>query len=327
MYNLTTRLSKQSLVRLFALSLITSCGTVGTNDVEKNEASEVSKTSGSEVISIPVSFTQKNVLTLAAATTFNISMDGCASGFTATASELSPSLEVYKFDQNCLAKLTSFEAGGIIYTNQNAGATDFTTWLQGDTATFASSGGETVAVVVNEQLDSPISGTKTISYSFSEAVAGNVSNIASSVLGDAHTMSIDGEQAPNFTVDTISFTGMGAGGEAQLDIIAECGVAQTAGPDVCDGLDLTNITFWLVEDTFGGAPTLADLQALTSGASVSSVLNQGTAATTNDRGGFATGDILGSAPMHTKPEMLFVVKGSASYTYYEIDLSTLSSAQ
>ena len=72
---------------------------------------------GSQMVTIPVELNYKTKsFSLASATTFDISLEGCATGYTSTADENSTALQVYKFDVGCKAKLTQFTFGGITYT-------------------------------------------------------------------------------------------------------------------------------------------------------------------------------------------------------------------
>ena len=102
----------------------------------------------------------------------------------------------------------------------------FTSWIAGDLATFEESGNpaNTIRVAVASQLDDPVSGTEAISYTFSEIVAGADEAIASSVVSDAHAITVAGQAAPNFTISAVSFAGMTAAGAGQFCIYSRlCG--------------------------------------------------------------------------------------------------------
>ena len=187
---------KLKLVVALAFGL-TACGFEGlkVGKVTKNENSRTLTP-----ITVPVQLQDlSNGFHLAAATTFAISLEDCVSGFTATADQTTaPGLAVYRFDQGCLAKLTEFETGGVVYRHDNPGAVDFTTWLAADTATFTNGAGtQSIGVSVVTQLDSPVSGTEAIAYAFSTAVAGTGDTIADTTVGASHTMTVDGDEAPD----------------------------------------------------------------------------------------------------------------------------------
>lgn len=57
-------------------------------------------TVGQQMVTIPVELNYKSKsFALASATTFDISLEGCATGYTSTADENSTALQVYKFDR------------------------------------------------------------------------------------------------------------------------------------------------------------------------------------------------------------------------------------
>ena len=65
----------------------------------------------------------------ASATAYSLTIDSCASGYTTTVDENSPTVKAYKFDRDCLAKLTTFTINGITYNPDSADL--FTTWQAG----------------------------------------------------------------------------------------------------------------------------------------------------------------------------------------------------
>lgn len=273
-------------------------------------------------ITIPVNMVDVSSFSLAPATNFEMTMDSCVSGHTATADETTGSLDVYKFDQGCLAKLTSFTSAGITYDNVSAGAVDFTTWLAGDTATF-SDGTNTIAVTVVAQLDSPISGTEPITYSFTTAEAGTGDTIADTTVGDSHVITVAGDDAPDVEIISHAFVGMTALGAGQFDFEFECQAA-IAGND-CSGQDMTTYE-WALEDANSfatpGVPSLAELDALTMDATVGAV--DGANGT---NGGIDAPTLDGPDAMHTNPNMVLIVKSGASYKYFTVDVTVLSEVQ
>lgn len=308
-----------------ALFFLTSCGIEGLNigKVDKNEDSITSR----DPITVPIQLSDlSGQFTLAAATTFDISLEGCVSGFTATADETTVGgLQVYKFDQSCVAKLTQFETGGVVYSATNPGAVNFTTWLAGDTATFTDAGGtQSIGVSVTSQLDDPVSGTEPIEYGFSVALQGTGQSIADTTVGASHTLTVGSDDVPNVEIEatslTASFVGMTATGAGQFVIDLECGLA-IAG-NLCDGVDMTTWEVTLVEDTWAGAHTAADMDALFPGSAVVTV--DGAIGT---NGGFTTPTLQGPDAMHSTPNMLLVVKNGASYKTFDLDVTVLPAVQ
>jgi hypothetical protein len=304
---------------------LTGCGIDGMN-IGKTSKDE---SSSRQLVptSVPVQMTDKSgSLSLASATAFNITLDGCVSGFTATATEATVGgLEVYKFDQNCLAKLTQFTSGGVTYSATNPGATDFSTWAAGDSATFTDSvGTQSIGVSVISQLNDPVSGTEAIEYGFSVAVVGTGQSIASTTVGASHIMTVNSDDAPNVEIEatslTTSFVGMTATGAGQFVFDFECGLA-ISGND-CDGVDMTGWEISLVQDTYAGSPSQTDLDALPAGSPVTTV-----SAGIGTNGGFTSPTLQGPAAMHNNPEMLVVIKNGSSYKSFEVDVTVLSTSQ
>ncbi|MDB2447141.1 hypothetical protein N9W79_00805 [bacterium] len=312
---------------IFGLLIVglTSCGIEGI-DITKVDK-EDGETRALTPINVPVQLTDMSgSLSLAAATTFDISLENCVSGFTATASELTVGgLDVYKFDQSCLAKLQEFETGGTVYRFDNPGAVGFTTWLAGDNATFTDAGGTlSIGVSVITQLDDPVSGTEAIEYGFSIALAGTGQTIADTTVGASHTMTVGSDDAPDVEIEvgslTTSFVGMTATGAGQFVFDLECGAA-IAG-NLCSGVDMTVWEVVLVEDTYGGSPSLTNLNALFPGNAVVTVSGG-----IGTNGGFTSPTLTGPAAMHTKPNMLLVVKNGLSYKFFDVDITTLAAVQ
>ena len=265
------------------------------------------------------------------ATAFGITVSGCATGFTGTASEATlAGLSVYKFDRNCIAKLTQFSFNGSSYIP----LTDFATWQPGDTATFKSTtnASDLLSVAVASQLNNPIAGSEDVSYTYSQVSAGADKNIASSVVGAAHILKVSGQGAPAFQVKSVSFSGVTALGAGQFSFVMECLVAVTGSgvTESCKDAVLPDISYKLVKDTYSGAPTLANLNDMfVSGSSTiaipSEVLALGSGSAAN--GGFSSKVLDGPGAMHNNPQMLLALKVGVSYQYFNVDVTTLSTAQ
>jgi len=300
-----------------------------------SEANGSTSSGDQELVTVSVGIQESSqpILALADATSFDMSLDGCASGLTyPSIAETNPNIDVYKFDQGCLVKLNQFVYGGVTWVP--TGGDPFTTWASGDIATFEDSTDptSTIRVVVGTQLDDPVSGTEAISYSFSEIQAGADAAIAENIVSDSHALSVSGQSAPNFIVQAVDFNGMTAAGAGQFAFTMECAVSVTgtvAGDDLaCDGTPINSITYKLLEDTYGGTLTLSDASALfpvgESAAVVSTHgIDLGGGGTVE--GGFITVTLDGPDGMHSTPNMILILEAlDASYQYFNIDVTTLT---
>lgn len=293
--------------------------------VSEQDASADPDASRRETVSVGINLSEKSGLALANASAYAMSLDGCASGLTASITQANPSVDVYKFDRDCLVKLTSFTYGGITYV-PTAGD-PFTSWANGDIATFEESGNASnqLTVVVGSQLSNPISGTEAVSYSFTQLIAGTAETIAKTVVGDAHALSVSGTDAANVDITGVTMTGMTAGGAGQFTFKVDCQVPLTgAGPNYnCGANDMTTLKYVLVADTFGGTLTYAQAQGLFTGTPSSVAAGD---QFTGTPGGF-NALVTGPNQMHNNPNMLFVIQsgGSAgSYKYFNVDVTKLT---
>lgn len=317
------------------LLLVVGCGNPKVDDVSPTDGSQTSDQVEEKItIDLLVAEKAKSLSLTADATAFSISLEGCASGYTSTATEVSTGLQVYKFDQNCLAKLTTFTVGGIVYVP--TAATPFSTWLAGDTATFEDQSDPTnlINVTVVSQLDNPISGTEPVTYAYSQVSQGADENIADSVVGDSHVLSVGGLEAPSFTIAGVTFNGITATGGGQFVFTLECtaNITGAAATTACLESNFTDLKYKLVADTYGSTLTYADAQSIFASGPISidtatDVVAIGAGGTVN--GGFVTKSdasiLTGPDQMHLNPNMILVVEvAGTSYTYYNIDVTTLT---
>ena len=209
---------------------------------------------------------------------------------------------------------------------------NFTTWLAGDTATFKDNGAGTIKLdlSVSSQLDNPISGATPVTYAFKEIQAGADTTLAKNDVSDGHTLSVAGEAAPAFIVDSYTFDNITAAGEGQFTFTMECDGENIAGAGAtatCKSQNMvSDVKYKLVEDTYGGVLTLADPDALFPAGETSvvdgDILAIGAGGTVN--GGFKTSLMTGPATLHNKPNMILILQVSdTSYRYYNIDVTTL----
>jgi hypothetical protein len=283
-----------------------------------------------QLVTIPVQVAD-NVngggFSLVAATAYDISLDSCASGYTSTANEASSALEAYKFDRGCKAKLTSFEVGG--FTLIPTAGDPFTTWVAGDTATFDEAGEpgtNAVLVRVVSTLADPIAGTEAIVYEFSEIDQGADEGILEATVGDSHSMTVASQPPPSFTIHSVLFVGVTAGGAGQFEFILEC-TSSIGVTDDCEGVDMADITYKLVEDTYAGTLDLADANALfpAGETAVAMPADREAPGGTTVNGGFATVTLDGPVTLVGKPNMIFIMQAAdTSYQYFNVDVATLT---
>lgn len=311
-----------------SLGLTVSCGAKKVSSDGNSSQFASSQDEGRTLIDVPISLHDQGGFGLvAAADSFKMNVEGCASGYSIPETVDPPTFSVYKFDVGCRVKLTSLTLSGTEYTPK-AGS-EFTTHDENETAIFESASNEEITVTVSSQLSDPISGgLESVSYSFTSIDAGTDETIAQNDLGDSgHGISVAGEAAPAFTIHSYNFTGITIAGAGQFDFVMECesNIAGTAPNQTCESQNMvSDVKYKLVEDTYGGSLTPAEAGAIFDGSelSVSTVLDVGTGGTTN--GGFQTDTLVGPPAMHTKPNMILILQVSAtSYRYYNIDLTTL----
>lgn len=309
-----------------ALTTVVSCGDfMSLDEASEENGRDDSAIQTDKFISIDVNVAEdtSSLNLLAAATSYSIDLDGCVSGHTATATDASSGLKVYKFDQGCLAKLTQFVANGITWVPD----VNFTTWAAGDTATFMDQAinANKISVSVSEQLDDPISGTENVTYLFSEIVAGADNTVVEATVADSHTMAVNGQGAPDFTITSIDFSGMTAAGAGQFIFHFDCAIAQTGtgATTACRDVNLSELTYKLVEDTYGGTLTMADAQALFPAGETA--VNTATDIHTVGNGGFNSAVVDGPAPISAKSNMILILQAAdLSYLYFNVDVATIT---
>ncbi len=325
----------QILVNTVILTTLTACGQVLDNvGITSKDSDPAAATVEQELVDIDVNVSDGGEagFALAAASKYTISLQGCASGFTSTATEIKSVLNVYKFDRGCLAKLTSLEYSGITYAPSSG--SPFTTWQPSDAAIYTNSGNTSqIRVTVTAQLGNPVGTSDTIGYSFTEITAGTDQVFSQNTVGAPKTMIVGGQAAPAFLVKSLSFTGINAQGAGAFGFSMECTTPFVTGTtglnSTCNDLKLSQLKYALVKDTFGGVLTAAQASAIFATGSTAAV-NSITAASAPGansmaNGGFLTATLNGPDAMHTNPNMLLVIEGAGtSYLYFNVDVSTIS---
>ena len=331
----TRKSTRNIFLGLISIAAVACGGNKGSN----NEAVDASTTeiasSDTELVRVDISISDtSSALRLttgqalgltAAADDFSLDIDSCATGYTNTGiTSASPNVDVYKGDLGCLAKLKSLTLGANVYTP----STDFTTWQAGDTAVFTD-GTNNLALSIQTTLNDPISGTEAIAIAFTEIDSGTDVLVAENAIGDSHSISVSGEASPAFQVVaggiTLNSVTAGGAGNFSIDVACENAVVGTGATATCDAQLVTDMTYVLLNDTYGGTMTLAEAQtAIAGGTAVAAgdVLAFGAPGVPN--GGFNIASATGPDAMHTNPNMILLIGiNGTSFRYINIDLDTL----
>lgn len=290
-----------------------------------------SETSASKMIRYNVNLAHVN-FGLTGATSFKMSVDGCASGFTSQVTEVSPNISVYKYDQGCLAKLTSLTVDGVTYTPSSSHP--FQNWQQGDTAEFNDPNGSGLKLYVQvmNQLDTPIPSTAPshgVEYAFSTITKGMNQNCANDCVQNHYSVAVNGVDAPNFEIKLFSYVDMTNKGAGVFMFKFECATDLVgSGLDAkCGGATLGSLQYTLVQDTFNGMLTIDQAKTImssgTSSIDTSEVVAVG-ADPTMPHGGFVSKVLAGPEQMHLNPDMIAVLEtAKTSYKYWNVDVTPI----
>jgi hypothetical protein len=340
---------KPILQAVLALALASACGAeepVQYTD-DDTESSTGSTPLKRRTFAFPAKVTSNAAgLKLAAdATAFSITLDGCASTHYATVTETTTYLEVYEFDRNCLAMLTTFTLNGKIYTPKPGAG--FTNWQVGDTATFevnAASPADELTVSVISTIANPVVAGGEIHYQFSEVAQGDDVTLGEAVVRESATLSVNGQAAPNFSIKQVQLVDITETGNGEFRFQLECNNEVTGSGNgiLCDDVPLNSIYMTLAEDpgTYGPTgPDLSDLEDIFTAASGGKQIDMSTDAFEAGQGnpplangGFITADtgdedvmvLDGTMPIVTKPNMIFVLKSGPSYTWFYVRVTTIT---
>jgi hypothetical protein len=283
-----------------------------------------------ELIDIPVDITSvtRNLLDLRSASSYLIQVEGCLSGFSSSATEAEASIRIYKDDQNCLAKLQSLTIDGSVY--QPLAGSGFQTWKPGELAVFQKVGSPNLSlrVTVVSQLSSPVTTSDSIQYSFSEISQNDSREIPNQTVSEAHTITVNGELAPQFQIASSTFKGLGGKGGGIFEFTMECNKDQV-GSDAksqCGGSYNTEVDYKLIEDTSSGKLTYQDALIIFSSPGIAVLgADNHTPGTLTKRGGFKTSSLNGLDELHKRPKMILVLRqGKTSFTYFNIKVSTIA---
>lgn len=328
--------------------LFSQCG-----EQQKGSNSYSGLNANSKTMDIPIAFSpdpglalglvsDSSGLELVAATSYSMSLAGCSSALTGTVT--ASTVKVIVGDSNCLLKLSSFVTSGNTYVPKTGSG--FTTWLAGDTATFVnqSNANDLYAVKVVSQLtQAQVSSSDVVSYSFYQANAGASQSVAQSLVSQAQSVGMSGEEAPNYVLSTngspastgsvapMVFSGVNSSGAGQFVFNLYCAVAMgtsgKCGVSTSDtgALTQTSIKYKLISDSYGVSTgsTLSLTQLGTIMASGTTTVTSANALTDNNKG-FATATLTGPGPLSSNPNMILILTGGNSYTYFSIQVSGVS---
>ncbi len=278
------------------------------------------------------------------ATGINVSVTGCASGFTiGTTLIQSGVVNLYKLDQNCLVKLQSFIFGTTTYSATATGATNFTTWTAGSVATFANtvSATDLIKVFVESQVTAGgVTGSDTISYTFTDITAGATNNVSQASVSYPVPLTVTGRAAPAFSVWTAKFVSTNANGSVNMAFTLACTSAVTgsAGAYSCAGVPLTQFAYYFGKDNYSqGAITVAQANALTYTTVTSGIELGGGATDPNGgsavtNGGFATGSLVtGTVAVYpSNLNNVFIIQGKdgsgnvTGYLYFYVNIASIT---
>ena len=199
------------------LFLVDSCGGKSSSDSGASSSNaQSSMPSHGQLIQVPASVSSDDASALALdddedefdlaapggvnADSFVVNLSGCSSGLTGNNGSAGL-LTVYLHDGNCLGKLTSFVLHTQSYVPTGTGAVAFTCWTAGCTAILrGASSTDLINLQVVSQLSSPIQTTDVVSYNFTINKVGT--NNSSIVVSNAQTLTVAGQDAPNFKIQS-----------------------------------------------------------------------------------------------------------------------------
>lgn len=321
------------------IALISSCQPKLDDQTSQNSASQNSINNPPQSSKPTITKTFLPSFGLASVSAFSLTIEGCASGYTATLTESDTSYEIYQQDLNCLAKLTSFDSDGQTFTPKTG--SEFTTWAVGEKAVFISGDLSTeLSVQVSSQLSSPALVTDEIEYRITEILTGASGfNILRHSWGAS---GIVGDSPPLFQLSKSEMIDPnGPSGSARYVFTLECtsALANTGDPALvsCAGVQLANLEYVLVADVYDSQPcqdsTIATCESLVSSNTPRAVdtatadyIAPGTSGLTN--GGFQTktdlpNALLSPSNLAANPEMILIVRNTStsSFQFFNFDIA------
>lgn len=331
---------------------LTSPDTSGTKKKETITSTQAAVKQDSQRVLVPVKIYYDDGLGLTdvtAAVSYQISLTGCASGFTQTTST---TLAPYQYDVGCYAKLTQFVYDGtdnFTYNQTEAGATAFTDsfagYAAGQKAIFATADAAPthktlMRVYVEQALTNSITGSEAVIYRFSHITQGSTSTILKSTIDEAGTtVTVTSVAPPSFTISSSSLVNITSNGAGEWQFVLQCTAAVTGTGDsrICAQVTMYDkLRFKLIQDTYSSAMTVSQLESAFgilagSGSPIASG-DIHSAGTTTTNGGFRTPNTsesnvaTGPNQMHNNPNMILILRsegstaGEYSWQYFNVDV-------
>jgi len=302
-------------------------------------------------ISVPVSIEKTGSvgldglgLTVSTGTTLNVAVTGCASGYSFATGAITSVVNLYNGDRNCLVKLKSFVFGTTTYSATATGATDFTTWLAGDTATFANTTSATdlITVFARTQVSSILTLSDAVLYNFTDVQGSTTSSTASDAISTPVSLTVNGNAAPDFTYLDSRIMSTNVNGTVVLKLQFQCPntVTGTSPTESCDGLAEANMDYIMVENTYSNAAlTVAQVNAIFAAGSPTAVTQDAAGAagvgtvSTSPKGGIQTSSTTVGAPLYPSHQNQLIIirlrdggtpNLTLSYEYFYINIGSLT---
>jgi len=332
--------------------LTTSGGSTTGKKKETTTTTQAATNKEPERVVVPVKIYYDDGLGLTdvtAAVSYQISLVGCASGFTQTSST---TIAPYRFDVGCYAKLTQFVYDGTdnyTYNQTASGATAFTDtfagYAAGSQAVFATADAAPthktlMRVYVEQALTNAITGSEAVIYHFSHVTQGSTSTVLKSTIDRAGTTAtVTSVAPPSFTISSVSLVNVTSNGAGEWQFVLQCTAAVTGSADdrICAQIDMYDkLRFKLITDSYSSSMTVAQLEtAFGVLAGSGSPIASGdihSAGTTTTNGGFRTPNTAesnvatGPNQMHNNPNMILILRsegtvaGEYSWQYFNVDI-------
>jgi len=272
----TSLITKLSLVG--ALSLFAACGVklgnVGPEGQQEASNTAENGTAGKDKVTVPVSIAEQKAaglnladggLALADASTFEIDIAGCASGYIDTLTQNDPTpnaIDLYISDKDCVAKLNKFTSNGVLYTRDPGYTGDF---HAGSDINFMNGSLVLQVKVVSQLTIGGIKddGSEAIRYSFTQTNVEQIdSAISAAEIIAGGSITVSGEEAPKFTMKSHAYKKLSSDGKPQFQFKLDCTTGMVAAASghpasesTCNGQQLGNIKYAMGVDPTDGQPS------------------------------------------------------------------------
>ena len=289
---------------------------------------------GVDLVKIPVKFRKagralsmvaSDYFGLALATTYSMTINGCQTGYTATATEQSGGvLSLILNDKDCLAKLTQFSIGADEYIPDPDAPADkkFDTFIAGDTAIFVNSDtGNKLQLRVVHQISATVDHTNdTVEYTYSDIkVAADTTEV--SEYSDGIAITVASQDAPEYTIAEANFEGLTAGAGGKFSFVLEC--PATIADGKCSQQDIVGTRYILIEhgsacNTITSEAAVSMFEDATPSTPVAVEIGDVLASTVDPvfKGGFTTKTdanvLVGPDQMYLHRDLQFLLQSTAS---------------